>query len=76
MYKAKPFLDIESLLALYYSLCQLSLQQYLSNKSEELHSQQKHAIRIVLNKSKFEQFEDCKKLLLKVLKKLIFSKLT
>ena len=36
MYKTKPFLDIESLLALYHSLCQLSLQQYLPDESEEL----------------------------------------
>ena len=56
MYRAKPFLDKESLLALYYSYIH-SWLTYLTNL-KKLRSQQKHAIRIVHNKTKFEHTKE------------------
>ena len=61
MYRAKPFIDKESLLALYYSYIHLYLNYanlawgstYLTNL-KKLRSQQKHAIRIDHNETKFE----------------------
>ena len=65
MYRAKPFLDKESLLALYYSYIHSYLNDanlawgstYLTNL-KKLRSQQKHAIRIVHNKTKFEHTKE------------------
>ena len=65
MYRAKPFLNKESLLALYYSYIQSYLNYanlawgstYLTNL-RKLRSQQKHAIRIVHNKRKFEHTKE------------------
>ena len=65
MYRAKPFLDKESLLALYYSYIHSYLNyadlawgsNYLTNL-KKLRSQQKHAIRIVHNKTKFEHTKE------------------
>ena len=65
MYRAKPFLDKESLLALYYSYIQSYLNYanlawgstYLTNL-KKLRRQQKHAIRIVHNKTKFEHTKE------------------
>ena len=65
MYRAKPFLDKESLLALYYSYVDSYLNYanlarnstYLTNM-KKLRSQQKHAIRIVHNKTKFEHTKE------------------
>ena len=65
MYRAKPFLDKESLLALYYSYIHSNLNYanlawgstYLTNL-KKLRSQQKHAIRIVHNKTKFEHTKE------------------
>ena len=64
MYRAKLFLDKESLLALYYSYIHSYLNYanlawsstYLTNL-KKLRSQQKHAIRIVHTKTKFELFK-------------------
>ena len=61
MYRARPFSDKESLLALYYFYIYLYLNfvnsvldnAYLTNL-KKLRSQQKHVIRIVHNKKKFE----------------------
>ena len=61
MYRAKPYLDKESLLALYYSYIHSYLNDanlaccstYLTNL-KKLRSQQNQAIRIVHNKTKFE----------------------
>ena len=61
MYRAKPFLDQESLLALYYSYIHSYLNyanlasgsKYLTNL-KNLRSQQKHAIRTVHSKTKSE----------------------
>ena len=61
MYQAKPFLDQESLLALYYSYIHSYLNyanlasgsKYLTNL-KKLRSQQKHAIRTVHSKTKSE----------------------
>ena len=61
MYRARPFLDKESLLALYYSYIHSYLNYtnlawgstYLTNL-KKLCSQQKHATRTVHNKTKFE----------------------
>ena len=61
MYRGKSFLDKDSLLALYYSYIHSYLNYanltwgstYLTNL-KKLRSQQKHAIRIVHNKTKFE----------------------
>ena len=61
MYRAKPFLDQESLLALYYSYIHSYLNyanlasgsKYLTNL-KKLRSQQKHAIRTVHSKTKSE----------------------
>ena len=60
MYRAKPFLNKESLLALYHSYIHSYLNYanlawdstYLTNL-KKLRRQQKHAIRIVHNKRKF-----------------------
>ena len=65
MYRAKPFLDKESLLALYYSYIHSYLNYvnlawgstYLTNL-KKLRSQQKHAIRIIYNKTKFEHTKE------------------
>ena len=65
MYRAKPFLHKESLLALYYSYIQSYLnydnlawgRTYLTNL-KKLRSQQKHAIRVVYNKTKFEHTKE------------------
>ena len=65
MYRAKPFLNKESLLALYYSYIHSYLNDanlawgstYLTNL-KKLRSQQKHAIRIVHNKRKFEHTKE------------------
>ena len=65
MYRAKPFLNKESLLALYYSYIHSYLNYanlawgstYLTNL-KKLRSQQKHAIRIVHNKRKFEHTKE------------------
>ena len=65
MYRAKPFLDKESLLALHYSYIHSYLNYgnlawgstYLKNL-KKLHSQQKHAIRIVHSKTKFEHAKE------------------
>ena len=65
MYRAKAFLDKESLIALYYSYIHSYLNYanlawgstYLTNL-KKLHSQQKHAIRIVHSKSKFEHTKE------------------
>ena len=65
MYRAKPFLDKESLLALYYSYIHSYLSYanfawgsiYLINL-KKLHNQQKHAIRIVHSKTKFEHTKE------------------
>ena len=65
MYRAKPFLDKETLLALYYSYTHSYLNYanlawgstYLTNL-KKLRSQQKHAIRIVHNKTKFEHTKE------------------
>ena len=62
MYRAKPFLDKESMLALYYSYIHSYLNYawgstYLTNL-KKLRSQQKHAIRIVHNKTKFEHTKE------------------
>ena len=65
MYRAKPFLDKESLLALYYSYIHSYINYanlawggtYLTNL-KKLRSQQKRAIRIVHNKTKFEHTKE------------------
>ena len=65
MYRAKPFLDKESLLALYYSYIHSYINYanlawggtYLTNL-KKLRSQQKHAIRIVHDKTKFEHTKE------------------
>ena len=65
LYRAKPFLDKESLLALYYSYIHSYLNYadltwgstYLTNL-KTLRRQQKHAIRIVHNKTKFEHTKE------------------
>ena len=65
IYRAKPFLDKESLLALYYSYIHSYINYanvawgstYLTNL-KKLRSQQKHAIRIVHNKRKFEHTKE------------------
>ena len=61
MYREKPFKDKEPLLALYYSYIHSYLNYanlawsstYLANL-KKLRSQQKHAIRVAHNKTKFE----------------------
>ena len=59
LFKAKPFLNKKSLLSLYYSYIQLHklwqclLGKHLQNKLEK-NNQQKHALRIIFNKGKFE----------------------
>ena len=65
MYRAKPFLDKETLLAFYYSDIHSYLNYanlawgstYLTNL-KKLRSQQKHAIRIVHSKTKFEHTKE------------------
>ena len=65
MYRAKPFLYKESLLALYYSYIHSYLNYanlpwsstYLTNL-KKLRSQQKHAIRVVHSKTKFEHTKE------------------
>ena len=65
MYRAKPFLNKESLLAFYYSYIHSYLNYanlawgstYLTNL-KKLRSQQKHTIRIVHNKRKFEHTKE------------------
>ena len=65
MYRAKPFLDKEPLLALYYSYIHSYLNYanlawgstYLTNL-KKLRSQQKRAVRIVHNKTKFEHTKE------------------
>ena len=65
VYRAKSFLDKESLLALYYSYIHSYLNYailawdstYLTNL-KKLRSQQKHTIRIVHNKTKFEHTKE------------------
>ena len=65
MYRAKPFLDKESLLTLYYSYIHSYLNYanlawgstYLTNL-KKLRSQQKHTIRIVHNKTKFDHTKE------------------
>ena len=65
MYRAKPFLVKESLLALHYFYIHSYLNYanlalgitYLTNL-KKLRSQQKHAIRIVHNKTKFEHTKE------------------
>ena len=65
MYRAKPFLHKESLLALYYSYIHSYLNYgnlargstYLTNL-KNVRSQQKHAIRISHNKTKFEHTKE------------------
>ena len=61
MYSAKQFLDKESLLALYYShihsylnYANLAWGSNYPTNLKKLRSQQKHAIRMVHNKTKFE----------------------
>ena len=70
MYKAKPFLDKESLLSLYFSYIH-SYVNYANlvwgsthrTNLKKIHSQQKHALRIIYNKDKYfhtkELFKDC-----------------
>ena len=65
MYRAKPFLDKESLLALDYSYihsylnyANLAWVSTYPTNLKKLRSQQKHAIRIVLNKTKFEHTKE------------------
>ena len=65
MYRAKPYLDKESLLALYYSYNDSYLNYanlawgstYLINL-KKLRNQQKHAIQIVHNKTKLEHTKE------------------
>ena len=65
MHRANPFLDKESLLALYYSYIHPYLNYanlawgstYLTNLKKQ-RSQQKYAIRIVHNKTKFEHTKE------------------
>ena len=60
MYKAKPFLDKDSLLSLYFSY----IHSYISyanlawastnkNNFKKIHSQQKHALRVVYDKDRY-----------------------
>ena len=70
MYKAKPFLDKTSLLSLYFSYIH-SYVNYANlvwgstcrTNLKKIHSQQKHALRIVHNKDKYyhtkELFKNC-----------------
>ena len=60
-YIAKPFLDKESVLALYYSHIHAYLNYYnlawgtlYGTNLKKLHCQQKHLLRTVLRNSKFE----------------------
>ena len=65
VYRAKPFLDEESLLALYSSYIRwylnyvnLSWGSTYPSNLEKLRSQQKHTIPIVHNKTKFEHAKE------------------
>ena len=70
MYKAKPFLDKTSLLSIYFSYIH-SYVNYANlvwgstcrTNFKKIHSQQKHALRIVHNKDKYyhtkELFKNC-----------------
>ena len=58
MYRAKPFLDKESLLALYYSYIHSYLNYANLAWANKLRSQQKHAIRIVYNNTKLEHTKE------------------
>ena len=70
MYKAKPFLDNYSLLSLYFSYIHsymdyANLAWVSTHKTnlKKIHSQQKHALRIVYNKDRYyhtkELFRSC-----------------
>ena len=65
LYKARPFLEKNALLALYYSY----KQTYINNVNiawgstcrtnlKKINSQQKHAIRIIFNKNKFAHIRE------------------
>ena len=41
-----------------HKLWQCLLEEYLQNKLERINSQQKHALRIIFNKSKFEHISE------------------
>ena len=73
MYKAKPFLDKDSLLSLYFSYihsyinyANLAWSSKHKTNLKKIHSQQKHALRIVYNKDRYyhtkELFRSCSKL--------------
>ena len=60
LYKARPFLERNALLALYYSYIQtyinyanIALGSTCRTNLQKINSQQKHAIRIIFNKNKF-----------------------
>ena len=60
MYKAKPFLDKDSLLSLYFSYihsyinyANLAWVSTYKTNSKKIHSQQKHALRMVYNKDRY-----------------------
>ena len=70
MYKAKPFLDKDSLLSLYFSYihsyinyANLAWASTHKTNLKKIHSQQKHALRIVYNKDRYyhtkELFRSC-----------------
>ena len=70
MHKAKPFLDKDSLLSLYFSYIHsyinyVNLVWASTHKTnlKKIHSQQKHALRIVYNKDRYyrakELFSSC-----------------
>ena len=70
MYKAKPFLDNDSLFLLYFSYIHLyinyaNLAWASTHKTnlKKMHSEQKHALRIVYNKDRYyhtkELFRSC-----------------
>ena len=71
MYRAKPFLDTDSLLSLYFSYihsyinyANLAWTSTHKTNLKKIHSQQKHALRIVYNKGRYyhtkELFRSCK----------------
>ena len=60
MYRAKPFLDKDSLLSLYFSYihsyinyADLAWASTYKTNLKKIHSQQKHALRIVYNKDRY-----------------------
>ena len=60
MYKAKPFLDKDSLLSLYFSYihsyinyANLAWESTYKTNMEKIHSQQKHTLKIVHNKDRY-----------------------